>query len=172
MSVSRTSSENISDRLTTAVMSVFARYITAGPTIMRTALRSLVARDIRSPVRFCLKERQRQPLEMREEVVAQVVLEAARRADDDAPHLIAEVPGDARRSAAGRPHSVASLVLRDARRTGRRRRIAAPAATPQTASSTAPARRIPGGIRADNVGCRGRGGEPASLVLFSIACYP
>ena len=53
MSVSRTSSENISDRLTTAVMSVLARYMTAGPTIMRTELRSFVARDIRSPVRFC-----------------------------------------------------------------------------------------------------------------------
>ena len=53
MSVSRTSSENMSDRLTTAVMSVLARYMTAGPTIMRTELRSFVARDIRSPVRFC-----------------------------------------------------------------------------------------------------------------------
>jgi len=48
-------SENISDRLTTAVMTVFARYMTAGPTIMRTELRSFVARDIRSPVRFCWK---------------------------------------------------------------------------------------------------------------------
>ncbi len=31
---------------------VFAEYITDGPIIMRTALRSLVARDIRSPVRL------------------------------------------------------------------------------------------------------------------------
>ncbi len=55
MSVSRTSSENMRERLTTAVMSVLARYMTAGPTIMRTELRSFVARDIRSPVRFCWK---------------------------------------------------------------------------------------------------------------------
>ncbi len=53
--VSLTSSENISDRLTIAVIRVFARYMTAGPTIIRTALRSLVARDIRSPVRFSWK---------------------------------------------------------------------------------------------------------------------
>jgi len=33
------------------VSAVVAEYITAGPIIMRTALRSLVARDIRSPVR-------------------------------------------------------------------------------------------------------------------------
>jgi hypothetical protein len=30
---------------------VLAEYITAGPIIIRTALRSFVARDIRSPVR-------------------------------------------------------------------------------------------------------------------------
>ena len=52
ISVSLTSSENMSDRLTIAVIRVFARYMTAGPTIIRTELRSLVARDIRSPVRF------------------------------------------------------------------------------------------------------------------------
>ena len=31
---------------------VLAKYMTAGPTIMRTALKSLVARDMRSPVRL------------------------------------------------------------------------------------------------------------------------
>ena len=40
---------------TTNTMIVFAEYITAGPTIMRTALRSFVARDIRSPVRRAWK---------------------------------------------------------------------------------------------------------------------
>jgi hypothetical protein len=53
ISVRRTSSENMSERLTIAVMIVLVRYMTAGPTIMRTELRSFVARDIRSPVRFC-----------------------------------------------------------------------------------------------------------------------
>ena len=33
------------------VMTVLAEYMTAGPIIIRTALRSLVARDMRSPVR-------------------------------------------------------------------------------------------------------------------------
>ena len=69
-------------------------YITAGPTIMRTALRSLVARDIRSPVRLRLIERERQALQMPEEVVADVVLDVARRADDDAAHQEAEHAAD------------------------------------------------------------------------------
>src|SRR4029077_13079826 len=38
---------------------------------------------------------ERHPLEMREEIVPQVVLEPARRADDDPPHLKTEVTGDA-----------------------------------------------------------------------------
>ena len=41
----------ISAIATTKVRIVLAEYITDGPTIMRTAFRSLVARDIRSPVR-------------------------------------------------------------------------------------------------------------------------
>ena len=53
MRVRRTSSENISERLTTAVINVFAKYMIAGPIIIRTELKSFVARDIRSPVRFC-----------------------------------------------------------------------------------------------------------------------
>ena len=36
----------------TNVRSVEAEYMTDGPIIMRTAFRSFVARDIRSPVRF------------------------------------------------------------------------------------------------------------------------
>ncbi len=36
---------------TTNVSAVVAEYITAGPIIIRTAFRSFVARDIRSPVR-------------------------------------------------------------------------------------------------------------------------
>ena len=36
---------------TTKTSTVLAEYMIAGPIIMRTALRSLVARDIRSPVR-------------------------------------------------------------------------------------------------------------------------
>ena len=54
-SVSRGSIDIISASAATNVSSVFAEYITAGPTIMRTAFRSLVARDIRSPVRCAWK---------------------------------------------------------------------------------------------------------------------
>ncbi len=51
ISVSRASIEAIRMMATTKTMMVFAVYITAGPIIVRTAFRSLVARDIRSPVR-------------------------------------------------------------------------------------------------------------------------
>ena len=51
-SVSRRLIDSISTITATNVSTVFAMYITAGPIIMRTALRSLVARDIRSPVRL------------------------------------------------------------------------------------------------------------------------
>jgi hypothetical protein len=44
--------DTISAMPTTNIRPVVAEYITAGPIIMRTALRSLVARDIRSPVRW------------------------------------------------------------------------------------------------------------------------
>ncbi len=44
--------EIMSTIATTNVNPVVAEYMTAGPIIMRTALRSLVARDIRSPVRW------------------------------------------------------------------------------------------------------------------------
>ena len=40
------------------VSTVLAVYITAGPIIMRTAPRSLVARDIRSPVPMVLEVRE------------------------------------------------------------------------------------------------------------------
>src|SRR6185503_18374814 len=50
-SVNLASIESISVSATTKVRRVLAEYITAGPTIIRTAFRSLVARDIRSPVR-------------------------------------------------------------------------------------------------------------------------
>ena len=53
---------------------------------MRTALRSLVARDIRSPVRCAWKYAERQPLQMREEVVPHVVFDVARGADEDPAH--------------------------------------------------------------------------------------
>ena len=52
-----------------------AEYMTAGPIIMRTAFRSFVARDIRSPVRCAWKYAERQLLEVREEVVPHVVLD-------------------------------------------------------------------------------------------------
>jgi hypothetical protein len=45
----------ISVSATAKVSSVFAEYMIDGPIIMRTALRSLVARDIRSPVRWVWK---------------------------------------------------------------------------------------------------------------------
>ena len=51
ISVSRASIDSIRTIATTNTRMVFAEYMTAGPIIMRTALRSLVARDIRSPVR-------------------------------------------------------------------------------------------------------------------------
>ena len=51
ISVSRASIDSISTIATTNTRTVFAEYMTAGPIIMRTAFRSLVARDIRSPVR-------------------------------------------------------------------------------------------------------------------------
>ena len=54
--------------------------MTAGPIIMRTAFRSLVARDIRSPVRCAWKYASGSFSQVREEVVAQVVLDVARRA--------------------------------------------------------------------------------------------
>ncbi len=40
---------------TMKVRPVLEAYMTAGPIIMRTALRSFVARDMRSPVRVCWK---------------------------------------------------------------------------------------------------------------------
>ena len=49
--VSHGSIDSISASAATNVRKVLAEYMTAGPTIMRTAFRSLVARDIKSPVR-------------------------------------------------------------------------------------------------------------------------
>ena len=40
---------------TAATATVFTRYMTPGPSIMRTADRSFVARDMISPVRWCWK---------------------------------------------------------------------------------------------------------------------
>ena len=54
-SVSRASMASISASATTNARIVLAEYITDGPIIMRTAFRSLVARDIRSPVRLAWK---------------------------------------------------------------------------------------------------------------------
>ena len=51
MSVSRRSIVIISAIATANTSTVCAEYMIAGPIIMRTAFRSLVARDIRSPVR-------------------------------------------------------------------------------------------------------------------------
>jgi hypothetical protein len=89
---------------------------------MRTALRSLVARDIRSPVRRALEVPERQPLQVREEVVAQVVLDVARRADHDAPHQEAELRG------LERPY--AHLSGRGRRVRGARLSLASPASRP------------------------------------------
>ena len=55
-SVNRTLIDSISPIATTNVRPVLAVYMTAGPIIIRTALRSFVARDIRSPVRFRWKK--------------------------------------------------------------------------------------------------------------------
>ena len=61
-SVSRASIASIIASATTNVSSVFAEYMIDGPIIMRTAFRSLVARDIRSPVRCAWKYAERQRL--------------------------------------------------------------------------------------------------------------
>ena len=50
--MSQTEIDSISATATTNMMLVVAAYISDGPTIIRTALRSFVARDIRSPVRW------------------------------------------------------------------------------------------------------------------------
>ena len=55
MSVSRQSIASMTETAITKPSAVLAKYMTAGPTIMRTALRSLVARDMRSPVRLAWK---------------------------------------------------------------------------------------------------------------------
>ena len=52
ISVSRRSIVSMSTIATMNTSTVFAEYMMAGPIIMRTALRSFVARDIRSPVRW------------------------------------------------------------------------------------------------------------------------
>ena len=54
-SVSQPSIDTISASAATNVSSVFDEYMIDGPIIMRTAFRSLVARDIRSPVRCAWK---------------------------------------------------------------------------------------------------------------------
>ena len=69
--------------------------MTPGPSIMRTAARSLVARDMISPVRRRWKYVERQALQVREQVVAQVELDAAREMP------ITELPH--RSSGTGRP---------------------------------------------------------------------
>ena len=51
-SVSRASIDSISASATMNTSSVLAEYMIDGPIIIRTALRSFVARDIRSPVRW------------------------------------------------------------------------------------------------------------------------
>ena len=53
--VSTGSIDSINATDTTNIITVLAMYMMAGPTIMRTAFRSLVARDIRSPVRWAWK---------------------------------------------------------------------------------------------------------------------
>ena len=53
--MSRASIDTIRTSATTKARSVFAEYMTDGPIIMRTALRSLVARDMRSPVLWVWK---------------------------------------------------------------------------------------------------------------------
>ena len=52
ISVSQGSIDSITAIATMKVRTVEAEYMIDGPTIIRTALRSLVARDIRSPVRL------------------------------------------------------------------------------------------------------------------------
>ncbi len=93
-SVSHGSMDTIRTIAMMNVSTVLAVYITAGPIIMRTALRSLVARDIKSPVRCCWKYQQLQPLKGRKKIVSQVVLELARRADDDSAREEPEQPAD------------------------------------------------------------------------------
>ena len=81
---------------TTNTMIVFAEYITAGPTIMRTALRSFVARDIRSPVRRAWKNESGRRWSAAKKSFLNLVLDLTRGADHDPPHQEPEQAADDR----------------------------------------------------------------------------
>ena len=83
-SVSHTLMRSMSGRMMRTTKTVWSVYITIGPASWRTAARSLVARAIRSPVRCAWKKRERLALEVRVEVLPQVVLDMARHADENA----------------------------------------------------------------------------------------
>ncbi len=93
-SVSRASIDIISASATTNPSSVFAEYMTAGPTIMPHGVQVVGGprHQVAGPVRLEIGERQ--PLEMREEVVAHVVLDVPRRADENPAHQEAEDAAD------------------------------------------------------------------------------
>ncbi len=88
-------------------------YITPGPSTSRTAFRSFVARAIRSPGPLGIEEREGQRLKMAEEVVPDLVLDPAARADQNQPHEIEEDP--ARGGEAGQPEAVAQHSAAGAR---------------------------------------------------------
>ena len=104
--------------------------MTAGPIIMRTAFRSLVARDIRSPVRCAWKYDERQRLQVREEVVPHVVLDVARGADEDAAHQEPEDAADQADAEQQRRRSATSFARVTPARQVVDRVAAAPAAPP------------------------------------------
>jgi hypothetical protein len=79
---------------TTNVSIVLTEYITDGPIIIRTAFRSFVARDIKSPGPVGLEIRRRELLQMSEEVVPHVVLDAPGSPDDDPAHQEPEETAD------------------------------------------------------------------------------
>ncbi len=124
-SVRRVSIHNIMPTAAIARTPVDTAYMAAGPAIMRTAPRSADARDIRSPGARLVEVLAREALQLREEIAAQVVLDATRRADDEPAH---EIPEDAAAGRDGeqRQRIPAELARGSRQRSGHRRRTSAP----------------------------------------------
>ena len=80
----------MSTMVPTKVATVLAVYMIPGPSTMRTADRSLVARLMRSPMRCALVVARGEPGEVGEEVVAQLELDLAADADEHHAHEVAE----------------------------------------------------------------------------------
>ena len=140
----------------TNVRLVSNQYITPGPSIMRTAFRSLVARAMMSPVRVRPIVVGRQAHQVGEQIVAQVVLDVARDADQITRMKNWKTPFDHRQ-----PHQVAG----DSAGTGCRRRPRARRSPPRRGSSAAaaPAPRP----SAPGTACPGAMAQPVAPEVFA-----